>query len=277
VTLASVTISGNTGSQNIATGGSTLRARDTIVANGGTGNCDVPLTSQGHNLESTNQCGFHAAGDLVNANPLLGPLANNGGPTDTLALVANSPAVNAADPGACSGADQRGVSRPQQGACDIGAFELEPEPAATGVRDLVPPLIGAAGVTKLWRVDRKGPAEVQATRRRKKRPPKGGTFRYTLSEPGRVVFTIERKLKGRRVKRSCRTPTRKNRRRRKCTRYKRFGSFAQQGVAGKNSKRFSGQIGRRRLRPGRYRATLVARDAAGNVGKPKRLSFRIVR
>lgn len=71
--------------------------------------------------------------------PQLGPLANNGGPTQTHALLANSPALDAADNAICanapvSGLDQRGVTRgynaagavnvPRTGDCDIGAFEL---------------------------------------------------------------------------------------------------------------------------------------------------------
>ncbi len=64
--------------------------------------------------------------------PLLGPLADNGGPTMTHALLPDSPAIDA---GSCTvDADQRGVARPQDGnsdgvaQCDIGAFELEPTP-----------------------------------------------------------------------------------------------------------------------------------------------------
>ena len=55
-------------------------------------------------------------------NPLLGALTNNGGPTNTHALAANSPAVNAGDPANCQATDQRAVARPA-GNCDIGAFE----------------------------------------------------------------------------------------------------------------------------------------------------------
>jgi hypothetical protein len=55
------------------------------------------------------------------------------------------------------------------------------------------------------------------------------------------------------------------------------GAFAQNASIGANRKKFSGKIGKRRVRPGRYRATLVARDAAGNASKPKRLNFRVVR
>jgi hypothetical protein len=64
--------------------------------------------------------------DIVPSQPLsaiLAPLADNGGPTLTHALVAGSPAVDAAPTGPA--ADQRGVSRPQGSAFDIGAFELE--------------------------------------------------------------------------------------------------------------------------------------------------------
>jgi hypothetical protein len=54
--------------------------------------------------------------------PQLGPLADNGGPTRTLAIGAGSPAFNAGT--GCPASDQRGVARPQAGSCDIGAYEL---------------------------------------------------------------------------------------------------------------------------------------------------------
>jgi CSLREA domain-containing protein len=63
--------------------------------------------------------------------PRLGPLAGNGGPTPTLALLAGSPAIDAGNPltpgsggGACEATDQRGVRRPGGAVCDIGAFEV---------------------------------------------------------------------------------------------------------------------------------------------------------
>lgn len=55
---------------------------------------------------------------------LLSPLANNGGPTLTMAIAATSPARDAADASFCPATDQRGSSRPQGNGCDIGAFEL---------------------------------------------------------------------------------------------------------------------------------------------------------
>jgi hypothetical protein len=54
-------------------------------------------------------------------------LQDNGGPTETHALVPGSPAIDAASPDCPPpDTDQRGVSRPQGSACDIGAFELQP-------------------------------------------------------------------------------------------------------------------------------------------------------
>jgi hypothetical protein len=66
----------------------------------------------------------------VNTNPLLGSLQDNGGSTWTHALMEGSPAINAANNGACAappvnGVDQRGVTRPYGPVCDIGSFELE--------------------------------------------------------------------------------------------------------------------------------------------------------
>lgn len=130
ITLTNVTIIGNsslTGGSNIENNNpaGSLSLRNTIVANPASGsNCAGPLpTSLGNNLASDASCNLVAAGDLPNTNPLVGPLANNGGPTLTHALLVGSPAIDAA--GGCPppATDQRGVVRPQGPACDIGSFE----------------------------------------------------------------------------------------------------------------------------------------------------------
>lgn len=105
---------------------------NSIVAGNSPTNCDNngQITSQGNNLDSRDECGFHTPGDLVNTNPLVGPLQNNGGPTWTHGLTPGSPAIDAADIDYCPSTDQRGAPRPVDGdgdgtaACDIGAFEL---------------------------------------------------------------------------------------------------------------------------------------------------------
>ena len=65
--------------------------------------------------------------------------------------------------------------------------------------------------------------------------------------------------------------------RRTGTRFTRVGAFAQAAVAGDNAKQFSGRIGRKKLTPGSYRATLVATDAANNKSQPKRIAFKVVK
>jgi CSLREA domain-containing protein len=83
----------------------------------------VPATSQGHNLEfetGGNRC-FDKPSDRI-GNPRLGPLAANGGPTQTLALRPGSAALGHGQ--GCTSSDQRGVPRSLGGPCDAGAYEL---------------------------------------------------------------------------------------------------------------------------------------------------------
>jgi CSLREA domain-containing protein len=92
------------------------------------------LVTQGHNLVGVPEgCGFVAdTGDIIGQDPLLGPLANNGGPVFTRALLAGSPALDAGDNSTCEFTDARGVDRPQDGnsdltnKCDMGAYEKLP-------------------------------------------------------------------------------------------------------------------------------------------------------
>jgi Divergent InlB B-repeat domain len=63
-------------------------------------------------------------GVVTSADPQLGPLQYNDGPTPTMAIATGSPAWNAADPGTSLTVDQRKQDRPAMGGFDIGAFEL---------------------------------------------------------------------------------------------------------------------------------------------------------
>jgi uncharacterized repeat protein (TIGR01451 family)/CSLREA domain-containing protein len=130
-TLTNVTLADNAatlgrGIFNAAAGTATLT--NTLVANGAGSNCSGVITSggNGNNLDDGSTCALVAAGDLSNQNPLLGALANNGGATQTRALSAGSPAIDAGSN--CPATDQRGVARPYPagGICDIGAFEFGP-------------------------------------------------------------------------------------------------------------------------------------------------------
>ena len=68
---------------------------------------------------------FCGDGNLT-ADPMLGSLQDNGGFTKTHLPAPGSPAIDAGDPGNCSGVDQRGVARPQGARCDIGSVEVTP-------------------------------------------------------------------------------------------------------------------------------------------------------
>jgi hypothetical protein len=115
---------------------STATMKNTIISNNVAGNCaPAAVTDGGFNLENGSSC--HFANHAVSAAPALGALANNGGPTQTMAITTASPAFDTASLAVCSavtpsgagGVDQRGVSRTPtatETACDIGAFEVQP-------------------------------------------------------------------------------------------------------------------------------------------------------
>jgi hypothetical protein len=118
---------------------------NTLLANNVGGNCFAPLghlKDGGHNLDDGATCGFTAAGSLSNTDPQPDPagLADNGGPTQTIAVQAGSPAINAGDETVCeskliNSLDQRGYVRPGTGAtaCTIGAYEFNSPGCPTGL------------------------------------------------------------------------------------------------------------------------------------------------
>ena len=123
-------VAGNFGNIDTAT----MEAFGSVVAeSNGTGNCLAATTSHGYNYSDDDLCGFTGPTDRENAaDPHLGPLAANGGPTPTLLPEPGSPLIDAIPIGSCQadGAagitnDQRGVTRPQGPGCDIGAVEVE--------------------------------------------------------------------------------------------------------------------------------------------------------
>ncbi len=144
-TVTNSTVAGNGGSaaiSNFSRGpfpDRALTVTNTILAANTPENClEVRVGIQvhagfdgGHNLDDGTSCGF-TNGSLSNTDPRLDPagLQNNGGPTRTIALLADSPAIDAGDETVCaaapvSGLDQRGFGRPGTGyaSCSIGAFE----------------------------------------------------------------------------------------------------------------------------------------------------------
>jgi uncharacterized repeat protein (TIGR01451 family) len=188
--LSFMTIAGNTATAapggGIFNDGETVDTKNSIVAsNAGVNGADCggtsspTFTSLGYNLEdSPDSCGFTQPTDkVVAASTLgLGPLANNGGPTMTRALLAGSPAINAIPFADCTDqssptpqqvtTDQRGVARPQPsgGNCDIGAYEFGDVSLATNGPRPVPlkPFDGST-TTITWEVVNAGPAPATHT------------------------------------------------------------------------------------------------------------------
>jgi hypothetical protein len=129
-------------------------------------------------------------------------------------------------------------------------------------------------------------------------PGQGTRFTFTSSEAGIATLTVQKQVKGLKVKvrgkRRCVPQTRKRLRalrrqagsaaafrrllrQRRCKAYKKIGSIRQAVVPGQNTIVFSGRIAGRKLRPGRYRALLVIRDTAGNLSRVERVNFRVFR
>lgn len=141
-------------------------AQNTIIANnvdtgGETPDCSGTLNSQGYNLiQNSTGCTINGnlTGNWLGVDPLLGPLQNNGGSTETHALLPGSAAIDGGDPVGCRDEanlvltiDQRGFPRPVDGnqdsavLCDIGAYEA---PAiATPIPTTTPTATGTATAT----------------------------------------------------------------------------------------------------------------------------------
>jgi predicted outer membrane repeat protein len=149
MTITASTIADNTATNKNAQGGGVFRfsGRDAVggsIVAGNTGgnapNCEGPLASTGYNLTDDafpGECGFVQKTDRMKTDPLLAPLADNGGPTATMLPARRSPAVGVIPPGTtlngvrvCPRTDQRGVT--SRAYCTIGSVEVT-APFAYGV------------------------------------------------------------------------------------------------------------------------------------------------
>jgi hypothetical protein len=97
---------------------------------------------------------------------------------------------------------------------------------------------------------------------------------YRLSETANVGVVVQKAAKGRRVRGTCRRPTRRNRNRPRCTRWVQIGNFIGSGNAGANTATIPRRLRRANLAPGLYRVVITATDVAGNVSRVTK-RFRI--
>jgi CSLREA domain-containing protein len=134
VTHGTFSSSNTSASGTVYNFGGTVTFRNSILAHAGGTNCtnSGTLTADTYNLATDTSCAAATFTSL--ANMKLAALANNGGPTSTIALLSGSSAMDTGNAAVCAsdvgapnygagGFDQRGVTRPQGAGCDIGAFE----------------------------------------------------------------------------------------------------------------------------------------------------------
>ncbi len=131
---------------------------------------------------------------------------------------------------------------------------------------------------KKFAVGKKKTAKVSAKKKRKAKGAKRGTkVKFTLNTDASVTIRIEKKAKGRKVKGKCRKVTRKNKAKKKCPRFVKAGKLVRKtGKKGANSVAFSGRIGNKKLKPGRYRVVITAYTKVGASNTVRR-PFTIVR
>ena len=216
---------------------------------------------------------FGASASIAGSNVSnVGDAGLNEQPGHEYSLLPDSPLLDMGDPGAPQGLDLTGNPRVADGngdgiaRRDLGAFELQPpsasvgesgSPAAGGPGDGAAAADTDAPRVSGFRSTRSVFAVARAATPRAARAARGTRLRYALTENARVVLKIQRRLAG--------------------SRFRTVGTLRRQGLAGPNRVRFTGRIGRRALRPGRYRAVITATDAAGNRSAPVAARFRIVR
>lgn len=133
--------------------GSGVTIANTIIfGNALATNCSGIVIDGGYNLEAgSTTCGLSTTKNNQSGDPKLGPLADNGGATQTIALQVGSAAIDTGDDSVCAAAhvnklDQRGFARPFGAHCDIGAYEFSVPTVAT---TFTPATIGSGGTTAL--------------------------------------------------------------------------------------------------------------------------------
>ena len=116
---------------------------NTLLSSNTPSNCIGTINDAGHNLSSDASVTFTNIGSLTNTDPKLGPLADNGGQTLTMALLPGSPAIDAGDHASAPPTDQRGFPRPLGAGADIGAYEY----CFPAVLRILPAQGGGVGIT----------------------------------------------------------------------------------------------------------------------------------
>lgn len=203
----------------------------------------------------------------------------NWSPTVDIARGESYPYVRVAAAG-----DHQGFAVWNRGGSDVVAVPLEALPPLIGGgsgSDSTPPTVGGLDVGDKTLL-----------------PGQGTKFTFNSNEAGQAVLTVQKRVKGlkvklkgkrrcvpqtkkrlRKIKKAAGSPQalRKALRKRRCKAWKKIGSIRKAVTAGRNTIVFSGRLAGRKLGPGRYRALLKITDAAGNVSQTEIVKFRVVK
>ncbi len=153
----------------------------------------------------------------------------------------------------------------------FGADQTFRTPATT----TAPPVISnAAQSNHSWREG----TRLASFSRRRKLPPLGTVFSFTLNEPASMSFAFTQRVRGRNAIGKCVAETRKNHGEHACKRSVSRGTLSFTGRAGKNNVSFQGRISpTEKLKPGRYTLVITATNAAGQHSGANQLSFTVVK
>jgi hypothetical protein len=178
---------------------------------------------------------------------------------------AGSPTIDAGIAGELGPLDLDGSPRILGPAPDMGAYETSNPMTVTPVAQLQSLKLSPTS----FRAAKSGAAVASA--KKKSKGPVGTTVTYSLSLAGKVDFTVEQLTTGRKVGKKCVKQTPANKGKKKCDLTKRLkGGFSETGATGQNRFKFTGRLGSKALKPGRYRLA----GSAGGVAK--RANFKIV-
>ena len=214
--------------------------------------------TRGQVVAASYSCGA-PSGAMVTA--CAGPVAS-GAAIETSTLGAHTFTVNATD------SDGVGASQ------SVGYTVVAPPPTPV-VTPVAPTLSGLSESAKTWREGNLLARLSASASRRKKKPPVGTRFSFTLNVPASVTFTFTEPAGGRKVGKKCVAQTKKNRHKRRCTRTVIAGALTFSAHAGTNKVRFQGLISRhRKLKPGSY-TLLATATASGKHSTTRTLHFTI--
>ena len=230
------------------------------------GNCAGAVFDQGHNIDFS---GGNCPVSFLDSDPRLGQLQDNGGPTQTMALMSGSGALDQVPLSGtgCPAIDQRGVARPQGAACDIGAYELASPPTPTPLpvplpittpetprtttptSPIAPPVPPVLGPLKLSPTTFHAATSGASIAKRKQT---GTSVSYTDSGAATTTFTVLRFQPGVRKSGHCVAPPKHGHGGSSCLRLVQVGRFTHLDKAGRNSFHFTGRAGGKSLGPGLY-------------------------